>query len=241
MTADANEGSFDMVLNLKNPLLTLPCFDRVSIIVLLLPIFLIGSLSATTSTGLTHAAYAQQGFYPSPETNPSTSADQLQKCRQLLISTENCSDSNINARKKIVEAQLKQSTPLSLQGVSTDGNYLVDILWRSNTINNTSIFYVYLQSKNSHLHANSTFDFVLIQKGVRLADSYASNQISPEQFYTFAKQGSYTLRIENINGTSENVQIPIEVSPELPNGGLVIAMMASGLTALFVMRKLTLV
>jgi hypothetical protein len=41
-----------------------------------------------------------------------------------------------------------------------------------------------------------------------------------DQHYTFDEEGSYTLRIENINGSggSEAVEIPMQVTPEFPLG-----------------------
>ena len=44
------------------------------------------------------------------------------------------------------------------------------------------------------------------------------------QNYTFQDEGSYALRIENINGSAENdgISIPIQVTPEFPLSVLVL-------------------
>ncbi|MGI0039111.1 MAG: hypothetical protein ACREAO_04775, partial [Nitrososphaera sp.] len=51
-----------------------------------------------------------------------------------------------------------------------------------------------------------------------------------DQHYTFDEQGSYTLRIENIDGSgkSEAVEIPMQVTPEFPLGAFGIAAVALG-------------
>jgi hypothetical protein len=54
--------------------------------------------------------------------------------------------------------------------------------------------------------------------------THSSGQTAAMQNYTFQEEDSYTLRIENINGSGENdgISIPMQVTPEFPLGVFVL-------------------
>jgi hypothetical protein len=80
-----------------------------------------------------------------------------------------------------------------------------------------------------------------------LSNTHREGQTAAQQRYTFDEQGSYRLRIENINGsgTEDGIDIPIQVTPEFPIGMSTMMMsgvlidMAAIVVMLFVARSRT--
>jgi hypothetical protein len=66
----------------------------------------------------------------------------------------------------------------------------------------------------------ATYDLMLYKGTTHLAETHRASQTAREQKYSFSEPGSYTLRIDNINnnGESDQVNIPIQVTPEFPMG-----------------------
>ena len=86
-----------------------------------------------------------------------------------------------------------------------------------------------MDEQGNHLD-EATYDIVLLKDGEHLDDTHRTNQTATDQHYTFEEQGSYMLRIENIDGSgeSEAVEIPMQVTPEFPLGAFGIAAAALG-------------
>jgi hypothetical protein len=70
---------------------------------------------------------------------------------------------------------------------------------------------------SGHEIPEATCDIILCKGDQHLGESHRADQKASEQSLTFDEQGSYTLRIENINDSGENnssISIPIQVTPE---------------------------
>jgi hypothetical protein len=78
---------------------------------------------------------------------------------------------------------------------------------------------------------------MLFKGDQQLDETHRSNQTAAMQKYIFEGEGSYALRIENINGSGENdsISIPIQVTPEFPLG--VFALMSVTLVAIVIATR----
>jgi hypothetical protein len=104
-----------------------------------------------------------------------------------------------------------------LQGTSDDGAFQVMVEWESNNINKENTFNLtFINSNSSEQIEDIAYDIMLFKDDQHIAESHRSAQTAEQQKYVFADQGSYTLRIENINNTGASIDLPMQVIPEFP-------------------------
>lgn len=104
-----------------------------------------------------------------------------------------------------------------LQGISDDGAFQVMVEWKSNNINKENTFNLtFINSNSSEQIEDIAYDIMLFKDDQHIAESHRSAQTAEQQKYVFADQGSYTLRIENINNTGASIDLPMQVIPEFP-------------------------
>jgi hypothetical protein len=106
---------------------------------------------------------------------------------------------------------------IRLNGTSTGGKFQVEVNWTSADIGSENTFFIKMRDAGGQELKGATYDVMLL-KGDQLLAKTRSNQTAMEQKYSFDAVGSYTLKIENINGSgeNENINIPIQVTPEFP-------------------------
>ncbi len=119
---------------------------------------------------------------------------------------------------------------IALEGESTTGMFRVEVGWTPGDIGSENHFMIEIMDEQGNHLDEATYDIVLLKDGEHLDDTHRTNQTATDQHYTFEEQGSYTLRIENIDGSgeSEAVEIPMQVTPEFPLGAFGIAAAALG-------------
>ena len=68
--------------------------------------------------------------------------------------------------------------------------------------------------------SGAKYDVMLFKGDQHLKEIHRAGQTAAMQNYTFQDEGSYALRIENINGSGESdgISIPMQVTPEFPLG-----------------------
>ena len=104
-----------------------------------------------------------------------------------------------------------------LQGISNDGAFKVMVDWKSNNINKENTFNLtFINSNSSEQIKDIPYDIMLFKDDQHITESHRSAQTAEQQKYVFADQGSYTLRIENINNTGASIDLPMQVIPEFP-------------------------
>jgi hypothetical protein len=104
------------------------------------------------------------------------------------------------------------SGPNALQGTSDDGVFKVMVDWNRNNINKENTFdLTFLESKSGVHIENVIYDIMLFKDDKHITESHRSSQTAKQQKFVFTDQGSYTLRIENINKTGAGINIPIQV------------------------------
>lgn len=138
--------------------------------------------------------------------------------------------------QKAFNLQLEE--PIILEGKSTTGKFLVHINWSSNNIGEENAFSIEI-TDDTGKKLDATYDIMLYKDGTHLDETHRAGQTAAEQHYIFDEPGNYTLRIENINGESETVDIPIQVTPEFPTGALALLGAVFGGAILAGRRRLT--
>jgi len=104
-----------------------------------------------------------------------------------------------------------------LQGISNDGAFKVMVDWKSNNINKENTFNLtFINSNSNEGIKDIAYDIMLFKDDQHITESHRSAQTAEQQKYVFADQGSYTLRIENINNTGASIDLPMQVIPEFP-------------------------
>ncbi|ABX13572.1 hypothetical protein Nmar_1676 [Nitrosopumilus maritimus SCM1] len=139
---------------------------------------------------------------------------------------EGFSLANVNFLVAINEPE-NAKFPIVLESVSasnpTNGKYLVDLTWFPNILSlGESEFIMSFYQKDTGLTTGDiAYDFVLIKNGTEIhrKSGLATGGGTFENFVFVEKEaGDVTIRIENIGGTDEYVEIAVNVAPEFPLG-----------------------
>lgn len=138
----------------------------------------------------------------------------------------------------VVESQDSALFPIKLESMSesnSDGMYAVNLTWFPNVLGlgESEFIMTFYEKDTGNTVRDATYDFVLIKNGTEIHRK-SGIAVSGGTFenFVFVEQetGDLTVRIENIAGTDEYVEIPIHVTPEFPLGFLVII----GISGIFV-------
>ena len=120
--------------------------------------------------------------------------------------------SNSNIDSSLPNNITVSSGPDALQGTSDDGVFKVMVDWKRNNINKENTFdLTFLESKSGVHIENVIYDIMLFKDDKHITESHRSSQTAKQQKFVFTDQGSYTLRMENINKTGAAINIPIQV------------------------------
>jgi hypothetical protein len=120
--------------------------------------------------------------------------------------------SNSNIDNSLPNNITVSSGPNALQGTSDDGVFKVMVDWKRNNINKENTFdLTFLESKSGVHIENVIYDIMLFKDDKHITESHRSSQTAKQQKFVFTDQGSYILRMENINKTGAGINIPIQV------------------------------
>ena len=112
--------------------------------------------------------------------------------------------------------------PITMEGTIGNSTWNVKINWFTNDIGKQNVFAITLSDPKSSAYVeDAEFDFSILQDGKVVMMSHVSKPTSPGQAYgvqyNFTNAGSYVIRIDNINSTGgENIEFPVQVTPEFP-------------------------
>ena len=136
-------------------------------------------------------------------------------------------------------AIIKPTFPLRLTSSksNSEGSYSIDLTWFPSSIstNEQTEFVMTVKDKENRPIPQSSFDFVILQKGNEVFRQKASAPAGGTYVdYTFLKEqeGPTTLRIENINHSSETVELTVIVTPEFPVGASIAMAFGIGIVML---------
>jgi hypothetical protein len=100
-----------------------------------------------------------------------------------------------------------------LETVTDQGTFKVKVIWTSNTIGSSNIFEIHFIDPDTETEIEHTkYDISVYRDG--MVEVQRLDQVSMFQEFFFEDEGSYVIRIENIEDLGERAIIPIQVTPE---------------------------
>ena len=114
-----------------------------------------------------------------------------------------------------------------LEAASDQGTFKVEITWIPDDIGSANTFDIHFIDPETVVEIEDVvYDFSIYSGDNR--EVLRRDQTATRQEFTFDGPGSYQIRIDDIEGLGERVLVPIEVTPEFPNGALVTVAAALG-------------
>ena len=116
---------------------------------------------------------------------------------------------------------------IRLIGTSDQDTFRVEIMWTPNNIGSPNTFDIrFIDPDTGSEIENVKYDILLYRDGSLQVQHL--NQTSTFQDFSFSKQGTYEIRIEDIEDLGEGARIPIQVTPEFPPDVFAIAAVVLG-------------
>jgi hypothetical protein len=131
--------------------------------------------------------------------------------------------------------QVLAQEQIVLEALSDQGTFSVEITWTPDDIGSANVFDIrFIEPETGEEVEEIVYDFSIYNDGSR--EVLRRDQTDTRQEFTFEEQGSYTIRIDDIESLGERVAIPIQVTPEFPLGALALIAVAFGAAALVARR-----
>jgi hypothetical protein len=122
-----------------------------------------------------------------------------------------------------------------LEAPSDQGTFRVEITWTPDDIGSANVFDIrFIEPETGEEVEDIVYDFSIYRGSTR--EDLRRDQTITQQEFTFDEQGSYTIRIDDIDGLDENVLIPIQVTPEFPLGVFALIAITFGAAVLVARR-----
>jgi hypothetical protein len=103
---------------------------------------------------------------------------------------------------------------VSMNGLSSGRSYIVYLSWQPNGTD-TNIFDVFIDDSGTSARLNNVeYDIALYRGDQLVASSQRTGQMTTRQLYDFGDEGQCTVKISNIEGSSEFIDFPIQVTPD---------------------------
>ena len=133
-------------------------------------------------------------------------------------------------------AQAVAQEQVLLDAASDQGTFKVEITWIPDDIGSANTFEIrFIEPETVVEIEDVVYDFSIYSGDYR--EVLRRDQTATRQEFTFDGPGSYQIRIDDIEGLGERVLLPIEVTPEFPNGALVVVAAALAVVLLTGLRK----
>lgn len=136
----------------------------------------------------------------------------------------------------LTSTQAAAQEQILLEAASDQGTFTVEITWTPGDIGSANAFNIrFIEPETGVEIEDVVYDFSVYSGGDR--EVLRRDQTVTRQEFTFEEQGPYEIRIDDIEGLGEGVEIPIQVTPEFPLGALVVVAGALGAAVLFARRN----
>jgi len=125
---------------------------------------------------------------------------------------------------------------ITLKAGSDQGTFMVEITWTPEDIGSANVFDLhFIEPETGEEIEGVVYDISIYKGGDR--EILLRDQTATRQEFTFDNPGSYTIRIDNIEGLGERVAIPIQVTPEFPTETVALAVVALGAVVIAARRN----
>jgi hypothetical protein len=107
---------------------------------------------------------------------------------------------------------------IQLETLTEEGTFIVEIIWTPDDIGRDNTFSIrFIEPETSTEMVDMKYNIIVYEESgsqqLRRVD-----QTATEQRFSFEQAGSYTIRIDDIDGLGEGASFPIQVTPEFPAG-----------------------
>ncbi len=114
--------------------------------------------------------------------------------------------------------QVVAQQQITLEALSDQGTFIVRMIWITDDIGRDNTFSIrFIEPETSTEMEDMEYNVIVYEESgsqqLRRVDQTAS-----EQRFSFEEPGSYTIRIDDIDGLGEGASFPIQVTPEFPAG-----------------------
>lgn len=136
----------------------------------------------------------------------------------------------------LANTQASAQEQIVLEAASDQGTFTVEITWTPDDIGSSHVFDIrFVEPETGEELEDIRYDFSIYSGDNR--EELRRDQKAARQEFTFDDQGSYEIRIDDIDDLSEGAAIPIQVTPEFPLGVLALAAAIFGVTVLVARRN----
>jgi hypothetical protein len=101
-----------------------------------------------------------------------------------------------------------------LETVTDQGTFKVIVIWTSNTIGSANMFEIHFIDPDTGSEIEHIKYDISVYRDDKVVEVQRLDQVSMFQEFFFEEDGSYVIRIENIEDLGERATIPIQVTPE---------------------------
>jgi hypothetical protein len=110
---------------------------------------------------------------------------------------------------------------IKLEAVTEQGTFKVEIFWIPDDIGRPNLFEIHFFDPTTGIEIEETKYNISINKD-NISEIERLNQGSALQEFSFGEQGSYQVRIDDIEDLGEGVTIPIQVTPEFHSDHVIV-------------------
>ena len=127
---------------------------------------------------------------------------------------------------------------IRLEAVSEQGTFRVEIFWISNHIGSPNTFEIRFIDPDTGSEIEDIKYDISIYGNNNTQKFRRLDQVSTVQQISFEQQGSYEIRIDDIDDLGEGVTIPIKVTPEFQHEVFIFAAAAVGLALVVTLKPI---
>lgn len=118
---------------------------------------------------------------------------------------------------------------IRLEALTDQKTFSVEILWTPADIGEDNTFSIrFIEPETGSEMEEIKYNLLVYQGEDRVPETRRMEETSTQQQLVFQAPGSYTIKIDDIEGLGESATFPIEVTPEFPPWVLGIAAAATG-------------
>jgi hypothetical protein len=123
-----------------------------------------------------------------------------------------------------------------LETVTDQGTFKVKVLWTSNTIGSANMFEIHFIDPDTGSEIEYIKYDISVYRDDKVVELQRLDQVSKFQEFFFEDEGSYAIRIEDIEDLGEQATIPIQVTPEFGLDVFILSATALGIGMMFAAR-----
>jgi hypothetical protein len=111
---------------------------------------------------------------------------------------------------------------ISLEALTDQGTFVVEMTWTPDDIGRDNTFSIRFIEQETGMEMEAMKYNIIVYGEDGSQQLRRVDQTATEQRFSFKEPGSYTIKIDDIEGLGEGASFPIQVTPEFSAGMLVV-------------------